>query len=242
LKQSFKPIFLWIFLIVAIVVMYQALKTAASGDKITFSEFIEKALPDESNHKIAFSEFIDQALPEGSTSSEVSKVSVYDGDVIAGKFRNGGSFTTVGNIDDYTRELILRRVEIDYSPTGKSPLRSDVRKLVITGKEIEGELVDGTRFKTNGRIDDYQKALIQRGVGLDYTPEDQNSFWISILGTWLPMIFLFLIFFFFMRQLQSGGGKAMSFGKSRHKILSDSHKKVTFADIAGIDEAKEELQ
>jgi cell division protease FtsH len=66
--------------------------------------------------------------------------------------------------------------------------------------------------------------------------------WLTIFVQWLPIVFLFLIFFFFMRQLQIGGGKAMSFGKSRARLLSESHKKVTFADVAGIDEAKDELE
>jgi ATP-dependent Zn protease len=64
----------------------------------------------------------------------------------------------------------------------------------------------------------------------------------SVVLTWLPMLFLVAMFVFFMRQLQSGGGKAMSFGKSRARLVNDSQNKVTFADVAGIDEAKDEVE
>jgi len=84
--------------------------------------------------------------------------------------------------------------------------------------------------------------LAEHDVQLKYQPEDQNSLWTSVLVTWLPMIFLLVIFFFFMRQLQASGGKAMSFGKSRARLLNESQNKVTFADVAGIDEAKDDCE
>ncbi len=119
---------------------------------------------------------------------------------------------------------------------------TNVLKVVIRGKEITGELKNGTRFITVGELGDYRKELIARGVKVTEESDGESSIWLSILGTWLPMIFIFFIFFIFMRQLQAGGGKAMSFGKSRHKLLNESTNKVTFKDIAGIEEAKEELQ
>src|SRR5688572_21469077 len=86
------------------------------------------------------------------------------------------------------------------------------------------------------------KELLERGVKVVYLPSDQNGLWTSVLVTWLPMIFLLVIFFFFMRQLQASGGKAMSFGKSRARLLNESQNKVTFADVAGIDEAKDDCE
>ena len=73
-------------------------------------------------------------------------------------------------------------------------------------------------------------------------PKSEGGFWQSVLITWLPMLFLVAIFFFFMRQLQSGGGKAMSFGKSKAKLLNENQNKVTFKDVAGVDEAKDEVE
>jgi len=90
--------------------------------------------------------------------------------------------------------------------------------------------------------DQLNHDLIERDVNVEYMPEDQNGLWTSVLVTWLPMLFLLGIFIFFMRQLQSSGGKAMSFGKSRAKLLNESQNKVTFADVAGIDEAKDECE
>jgi cell division protease FtsH len=66
--------------------------------------------------------------------------------------------------------------------------------------------------------------------------------WPQLLLSWLPMLLLIAIFFFFMRQLQSGGGKAMSFGKSKARLLTDSQNRITFKDVAGVEEAKEEVE
>ncbi len=99
------------------------------------------------------------------------------------------------------------------------------------------------RKLTVGPISDRVDQLLEdKNVQATYLPEDQNSLWTSLLVTWLPMIFLLVIFFFFMRQLQASGGKAMSFGKSRARLLNESQNKVTFADVAGIDEAKDDCE
>jgi cell division protease FtsH len=127
-----------------------------------------------------------------------------------------------------------------------------VKEITVSGddiQEIRGVTTEGVNFVTAGRIGEAQQAEFigtREKPGLigkvDFLAEEKDAFWFSVLGTWLPMIFLFVIFLFFMRQLQSGGGKAMSFGKSRHKLMNESSKKVTFGDIAGIEEAKEELR
>ena len=87
-----------------------------------------------------------------------------------------------------------------------------------------------------------EKFLREHGVNVTFEKEDSSPFWSSAAVTILPMIFLLGMFYLFMRQLQAGGGKAMSFGKSRAKLLSESQNKVTFADVAGIDEAKDEIE
>jgi cell division protease FtsH len=90
--------------------------------------------------------------------------------------------------------------------------------------------------------EEINKDLIDHNVRVEYVADDQNGLWGSILVTWIPMIFLLVVFFFFMRQLQASGGKAMSFGKARARLLSDSSNKVTFDDVAGIDEAKDDCE
>jgi cell division protease FtsH len=87
-----------------------------------------------------------------------------------------------------------------------------------------------------------REKLDKAKIAYSIERKEEGTFWQSLIISWLPMIFLFIIFFFFMRQLQAGGGKAMSFGKSKAKLLSDHQNKVTFADVAGVEEAKDEVQ
>ncbi len=82
----------------------------------------------------------------------------------------------------------------------------------------------------------------EKGVKITAKPPEESPWYITILATWFPMILIIGLWIFFMRQMQAGGGKAMSFGKSRARLITDKSKKVTFADVAGIDEAKAELE
>ena len=136
-------------------------------------------------------------------------------------------------------------------------LESDhIAKLEVDGAEIKGTFRD--KYKKEGKAnfvvygprkmsDTLQaslssKAKTDKNFQVKFKPEEKDTFVQSLIINWLPMLVLFVIFFIFMRQLQSGGGKAMSFGKSKAKLLSESNKKITFDDVAGIEEAKEELE
>ena len=89
----------------------------------------------------------------------------------------------------------------------------------------------------------WSNSLRQRGVTITAAPIDDSMPSCSgVLVSWFPMLLLIGVWIFFMRQMQSGGGKAMGFGKSRARLLTEKHGRVTFNDVAGIDEAKEELQ
>ncbi len=118
---------------------------------------------------------------------------------------------------------------------------TNVARLTIRGKEITGVLKNDQRFNTVGSLAEYRQALVGRGIEITEENDAEGSFWLTLLS-WLPMLLIFFFFFAFMRQIQSGGGKAMSFGKSKARLLNESTNKVTFKDVAGIDEAKEELQ
>lgn len=87
-----------------------------------------------------------------------------------------------------------------------------------------------------------RKALLEKNVELSYEQEEEGSLWKTLLVNSLPMLLLLFLFFFLMRQLQIGGGKAMSFGKSRAKLQNENKNKLTFKDVAGVDEAKNELE
>ena len=124
-----------------------------------------------------------------------------------------------------------------------------VEKVTIKDREYVFEVFDPntkTRKKaiTIGPEPDeaLTQKLVERNVKVTFEKEDPSPFWSSALITVLPMIFLLVMFYLFMRQLQAGGGKAMSFGKSRARLLTEAQNKITFADVAGIDEAKDEVE
>ena len=117
-----------------------------------------------------------------------------------------------------------------------------IEGVVIQGQELFVTDINRNRFKVFAPQDsDLIKILRQKGVAINAKPLSESPWYMSLLVSWLPMIVLIGIWIFFMRQMQAGGGKALSFGKSRARLQSDQAPKVTFEDVAGIDEAKEEL-
>jgi cell division protease FtsH len=117
-----------------------------------------------------------------------------------------------------------------------------VAEVVIQGQELYITDTNHQRFKIYAPQDpDLISTLRKRGVTISAKPPAESPWYMNILVSWFPMIVLIGVWIFFMRQMQSGGGKALSFGKSRARLMSDNQEKVTFADVAGIDEAKEEL-
>ncbi len=106
------------------------------------------------------------------------------------------------------------------------------------------EAVDGrTQFETVGDTENAKvfEILQNNNITPNYERAEKTPFWQQILVSWFPMLLLFFVFFIFMRQLQSGGGKAMSFGKSRARMMTEANKKFTFKDVAGAEEAKQDL-
>jgi len=133
--------------------------------------------------------------------------------------------------------------EILYSDLVEYAQKGQVAEVTIKGENVEGKLNDGRSFKTYAPKDSGLVALLQqKGTRIAVKPAEGNSWYMTILISWLPIVLLIGVWIFFMRQMQSGGGKAMAFGKSRARLLTDKAKKVTFEDVAGIDEAKDELE
>jgi len=119
----------------------------------------------------------------------------------------------------------------------------EVEEVTIKENNLTGRLKDGSKFKTY--IANYPELVTElrdKGVRIIAKPPDQPPLYMTILISWGPIIFIVLIWIFFMRQMQMGGNKAMSFGKAKAKLVSDKSVKVTFADVAGIEEAKNEVQ
>jgi cell division protease FtsH len=118
-----------------------------------------------------------------------------------------------------------------------------ISEVVIQGQELNVTDINKNRFKVYAPQDaDLIRILRERNVVIQARPPTESPWYMSILVSWFPMLILIGVWIFFMRQMQSGGGKALSFGKSRARLLSDQSTKVTFNDVAGIDEAKEELE
>ncbi|QQP87476.1 ATP-dependent zinc metalloprotease FtsH [Skermanella sp. TT6] len=122
--------------------------------------------------------------------------------------------------------------------------RGQVADVTIKGNQISGHFSDGRSFSTYSPPDaNVVDRLADRGVRISAMPDDSNvPSLFSVLLSWFPMLLLIGVWIFFMRQMQSGGGKAMGFGKSRARLLTEKVGRVTFDDVAGIDEAKQELE
>ncbi|MBF0328642.1 MAG: ATP-dependent zinc metalloprotease FtsH [Nitrospirae bacterium] len=119
----------------------------------------------------------------------------------------------------------------------------EVEEVVIKENLISGKLKDGSKFKTYmAEYPDLVKELKAGKIKITAKPPDQNPWYINFFFSWGPIIFLVLVWVFFMKQMQMGGNKAMSFGKARAKLVSDKAVKTTFADVAGIEEAKVEVE
>jgi cell division protease FtsH len=136
-----------------------------------------------------------------------------------------------------------RDPEVVFSDFMLSVDRGDVQKVVIQGHNIQGEYKNGERFRTFAPNDpELVKSLRDKKVKIAAKPEEDSPWYMVLLLNWFPMLLLIGVWIFFMRQMQVGGGKAMSFGKSRAKLLTENQHRVTFSDVAGVDEAKDDLQ
>src|SRR5579885_1384682 len=134
--------------------------------------------------------------------------------------------------------------EISFSQLLSEVDQGRVRDVVIQGPEIHGTFSNGSSFQTYAPSD---PALVQKlyskGVQITARPPSDNVPWfVSLLVSWLPFIALIGVWIFLSRQMQGAGGKALGFGKSRAKLLAEAHGRVTFEDVAGVDEAKQDLQ
>ena len=120
--------------------------------------------------------------------------------------------------------------------------KGEVAEVTLKGSDIQGRLADGTVFRTYAPEDpELVPNLRKQGVRIAAKPTEQNPWW-NVLLSWLPMLVFIGVWIFFMRQMQGGGTKALSFGKARARLLTEKQNRITFTDVAGVEEAKEELQ
>ncbi|MDR1242515.1 MAG: ATP-dependent zinc metalloprotease FtsH [Deltaproteobacteria bacterium] len=134
------------------------------------------------------------------------------------------------------------RNQLSYSSLMQEVHNGRVNEVLIQGQNISGRMTDGTLFSAYAPFDPTMvEELMKNNVNVKAEPREESPWYMTLLVSWLPMILLVGIWVFFMRQMQGGGGKAMSFGRSRARMISQDSAKVTFDDVAGVDEAKEEL-
>ncbi len=148
-------------------------------------------------------------------------------------------FNNFGNHDTATHPM-------DYSQFYSQLLSGQIDKVTIEGRKIQGATKSGEKFNTYSPETDNRALigdLLKNSVTIDAKPPEEQSLWLQILINWFPMLLLVGVWVFFMRQMQGGGGGrgAMGFGKSRARMLTEEQNKVTFEDVAGVEEAKEEV-
>ncbi len=133
--------------------------------------------------------------------------------------------------------------EITYSDFLNYVEKGQVAKVVIQNEKVEGIFENQTKFRTAIPFQDKDliPELKKKGVVIQVKPVEETPWYLTLLISWFPMLLLIGVWIFFMRQMQAGGGRAMSFGRSKAKMLNSENIKVTFKDVAGVDEAKEEL-
>ena len=133
--------------------------------------------------------------------------------------------------------------EVVFSEFMNEVENGQITEVKIQGDSISGKYADGRSFQTMAppKDPDLIRTLRGKGVRIVVVPPEQTSWYMNILVSWFPMILLLGIWIFFMRQMQAGGGKALSFGKSKARLMNEAKNKITFKDVAGVDEAKEEL-
>ena len=133
--------------------------------------------------------------------------------------------------------------KIDYSVFTTEVETGRIDKVTIHENEITGSYSNGTQFITYAPDDPNLIARLEaKGVTIAVEPEPKGSPLLSALVSWFPMLLLIGVWIFFMRQMQGGGGKAMGFGKSKAKLLTEANGRVVFDDVAGVEEAKEDLE
>jgi cell division protease FtsH len=143
----------------------------------------------------------------------------------------------------FSRQHTAEPKEIDASEFYARVDAGDVSTTTVKGNKLQGFFKNRQEFRTVSPLDaQLLEKMRGKGVALKFESEDSQSLWAQFLVSWMPLGVLCILFVFLMRQLQAGGGKAMSFGKSKAKLLTENHNKVTFQDVAGIDEAKDELE
>ncbi|MFH1529149.1 MAG: ATP-dependent zinc metalloprotease FtsH [Pseudomonadota bacterium] len=260
-----KNLILWVLLILAFILVVQFMKSKPNPEEVPFSRFISDAqtviVPEGGvplsgiRHLEIRGEVLIGTLIDGEAFTARGKLESVEGyhddlvrrgvDVVWLEPRDplpdSHAAAKVLSFSDLLREG--RRIpEVSEVGDPERLAYTQVKQIVVKGETLLVTYHDGAERRSRGRLENYEPQILGVGVKVVHEEEEKDGLLFQFLISWVPMILLFGLFLFFLRQLQAGGGKAMSFGKSKHRVLTQHDATVTFADIAGIDESKEELQ
>jgi cell division protease FtsH len=146
--------------------------------------------------------------------------------------------------NQFSQRQQAAQIPLDYSQFLEEVRQGQITKVTIEGRTLKAVTIDGKKITSYAPSDIWMVSdLLKNGVKIEAKPEEEQSFWMSIFVSWFPMLLLIGVWIFFMRQMQGGGksGGPFSFGKSKARLMDDTKERVTFADVAGCDEAKEEV-
>ncbi len=260
-----KNLILWVLLILAFILVVQFMKSKPTPEEVPFSRFItdaqtvnvpENGVPMSGIRRLEIrGDVLIGVLINGEAfeaKGHLESVEGFHDDLV----RRGVEVVWL-NPGDRFPDTHLEAKDLSFSellregrriPEGgeldnpESLGHTQVKKIVVKGETLLVTYHDGAERRSRGNLENYEPEILALGVNIVHEEEEKDGLLFQFLISWVPMILLFGLFLFFLRQLQAGGGKAMSFGKSKHRVLTQNDISVTFADIAGIDESKEELQ
>ena len=260
-----KNLILWVLLILAFILVVQFMKSKPNPEEVPFSRFIkdaqtvtvpENGIPMSGIRRLEIrGDLLSGLLVDGEAFTAKGKLESVEGfhdDLVRrgvevvwlepdDPLPDSHAAAKVLSFSDFLRQgrRIPEKEELDDP---EKLAYTQVRKIVVKGETLLVTYFDGAERRSRVSLEAYEPAILALGVNIVHEEEEKDGLLFQFLISWVPMILLFGLFLFFLRQLQAGGGKAMSFGKSRHRVLTQLDVTVTFADIAGIDESKEELQ
>src|SRR5712692_6821013 len=236
---------MWLVIVLLLLISFSLFQTQRTRSRdISFSQLLEEDGQGHMRNLVNQTPEIHTNLPEGQrpgsqhTSlsqllTEVDQNKVGDVVIQTSRIHYVSSDGQVTTSQDISFSQLLTEVD-----------QGHVRDVVIQGPEIHGTFTNGSSFQTYAPNDPTLVSRLYSGkVSITAKPPGDNVPWfVSLLVSWLPFIALIGVWIFLSRQMQGGAGKAMGFGKSRAKMLTEAHGRVTFEDVAGVDEAKQDLQ
>ena len=237
---------MWLVIVLLLLISFSLSQTQRTRSRdISFSQLLEENGQGHMRNVVNQTPEIHTNLPEGQRpGSQDTSLSQLLTEVDQNKVGDVVIQTSRIHYVSSEGQITTTSQDISFSQLLSEVDQNRVRDVVIQGPEIHGTFTNGSSFQTYAPNDPtLVKRLYDGKVSITAKPPGDNVPWfVSLLVSWLPFIALIGVWIFLSRQMQGGAGKAMGFGKSRAKMLTEAHGRVTFEDVAGVDEAKQDLQ